>query len=117
MGLALNVNFPDEPAGAVFCPSQIGTYSDYRPGFTEDMAASATPEMKERAKAHGMDVPALPGLLFAPNSAQPTAAQMNDEAVLYRTCIAVSPMQAGYGFTHGAVDWFGGFFATLDVTP
>jgi 5'-nucleotidase len=116
-GLALNINFPDDSNGAAFCASKIGTYNGYALAFTEDMAAAASPEMKDMAKAHGQDVPSLPGVLFGRNSAKPTAEQMNDESVLYRTCIAVSPMQAGYGLSDGAVNWFGAFFATIDVKP
>lgn len=113
MGLALNVNFPDQPTGAAFCASKIGSYNSYAPRFVEDLAAAATPEMRARAEAHGLDVPAGPGLLFGQNPAQPTADQMNDESVLYRTCIAVSPMQAGYGMADGSVEWFGAFIALL----
>jgi 5'-nucleotidase len=116
-GLALNVNFPDEPTGAAFCAAQVGTYNNYALSFTENVAAAATPEMMGRAKAYGQDVPALPGVLFGQNAETPTAAQMQDESVLYRTCIAVSPMQAGYGIMSEAVDWFGAFLSALALKP
>lgn len=115
MGLVLNINFPDEPTGKAFCAAKIVTYNGYALRFAEDKAAAASPEMKEMAKSHGQDVPALPGILFGQNPAQPTAEQMQDESVLHRTCIAVSPMQAGYGMADGTVDWFGTFFSKVNV--
>lgn len=44
-GLALNVNFPDQPAGARWQLTEIGSYNAYKVGFTTDMAASASPMM------------------------------------------------------------------------
>ncbi len=114
-GLALNVNFPDKSAGAAFCPSKIGTYNGYALSFTENMAASASPEMIAMAKSYGQDVPPLPGIIFGGNPAKPSAEQMQDESVLYRTCIAISPMQAGYALSDGPVNWFGAFFAATSL--
>jgi 5'-nucleotidase len=95
-GLALNINFPNEAKGTKFCASKIGTYNAYALSFSENMAASASPEMKEMAKAYKMDIPALPGLLLGQNPSKPSADQLQDESVLHLTCIAISPMQAGY---------------------
>lgn len=95
-GLALNINFPNEAKGTKFCASKIGTYNAYTLNFSENMAASASPEMKEMAKAYKMDIPPLPGLLLGQNLAKPSADQLQDESFLHQTCIAVSPMQAGY---------------------
>lgn len=95
-GTALNVNFPDSLEGAVWKASRIGTYNAYSLQFVEDMAASATPEMMAMARQRGMDVPHLPGLSFAHNTAEPTPEQADDESVVYRSAISVSPMQAGY---------------------
>lgn len=114
-GLALNINFPDEPQNAAFCASKIGSYNGYALSFAEDLAAAASPEIKAMAKANGQSVPTLPGVLFGQNPAKPNADQMHDESVLYKSCIAVSPMQAGYGMADGAVDWFASFFAQLPL--
>lgn len=95
-GIALNVNFPDTLDGAKWRVSRIGTYNAYAMTFSPDMASTASPQMKAMAAEHGMEIPALPGLSFAINTAQPTAQQMHDESVVYRSAIAVSPMQAGY---------------------
>ncbi|OYY96499.1 MAG: hypothetical protein B7Y38_10945 [Sphingomonadales bacterium 28-56-43] len=95
-GLALNINFPNEAKGTKFCASKIGTYNAYALSFSENMAASASPEMKEMAKAYKTDIPALPGLLLGQNPAKPSPDQLQDESFLHLSCIAISPMQAGY---------------------
>jgi 5'-nucleotidase len=100
-GLALNVNFPDQPAGAAWQLTEIGTYNAYKVGFTTDMAASASPMMQMMAKSRGMEVPALPGVSFDFNTAAPAPEQMDDESVVYRKAIAVSPMQAGFAYPTG----------------
>lgn len=100
-GLALNVNFPDQPAGARWQLTEIGSYNAYKVGFTNDMAASASPMMQMMAKSRGMDIPALPGVSFDFNTAAPAPEQMDDESVVYRSAIAVSPMQAGYAYPAG----------------
>lgn len=101
-GLALNVNFPDQPAGAAWQLTEIGTYNAYKVGFTTNMAASASPMMQMMAKSRGMDVPALPGVSFDFNTAAPAPEQLDDESVVYRKAIAVSPMQAGFAYPTGA---------------
>ena len=95
-GVALNVNFPDQLEGAAWRPSRIGTYQAYEVTFVKSVAASAPAIMREAAAARGFELPDLPGLSFAPNEAEPHADQRSDEAVVYRTNIAVSPMQTGY---------------------
>lgn len=95
-GLALNVNFPDKPEGAEWRLTRIGTYSAYQLGFTMNMAADASPTMKAMAAARGMELPELPGLMFDFNTARPDADQVNDESVVYRQDIAISPMIAGF---------------------
>lgn len=106
-GLALNVNFPDDLDGAEWRLTQVGTYNAYKVGFTANMAESASPTMRAMAEARGMQVPPLPGLSFDINQDVPTTAQENDESVVYRRHIAVSPMQDGYAFPAGAavVNW------------
>ncbi len=101
-GLALNVNFPDTLEGARWQLSRIGTYEFYSIGFTANMAASASPMMQAMAKARGMDVPPLPGVSFDFNTAAPTPEQADDESVVVRKAIAVSPMQGGYEYPMGA---------------
>lgn len=106
-GVALNVNFPDELAGAQWRLSQIGSYNGYRVGFSQDMAADASPVMLAMARERGATIPALPGLSFAINDAPPTPAQQDDASVVYRQHIAVSPMQAGYQPTPANETWLG----------
>lgn len=100
-GLALNVNFPDQPAGARWQLTEIGSYNAYKVGFTTDMAASASPMMQMMAKSRGMEIPPLPGVSFDFNTAAPAPEQMDDESVVYRKAIAVSPMQAGFAYPAG----------------
>lgn len=100
-GLALNVNFPDRMEGARWQLSEIGTYNAYKVGFTANMAASASPMMKAMAEARGMQVPPLPGVSFDFNTAKPAPEQADDESVVFRSAIAVSPMQAGYAYPAG----------------
>lgn len=100
-GLALNVNFPDQPAGARWQLTEIGSYNAYKVGFTTDMAASASPMMQMMAKSRGMEIPPLPGVSFDFNTATPAPEQRDDESVVYRKAIAVSPMQAGFAYPVG----------------
>lgn len=101
-GLALNVNFPDRLEGARWQMSEIGTYNAYKVGFTANMAASASPMMQMMAKSRGGELPPFPGVSFGINTAAPAADQMDDESIVYRKAIAVSPMQAGYAYPTGA---------------
>lgn len=100
-GLALNVNMPDQPASAGWQLTQVGSYNAYKVGFTTDMAASASPMMQMMARSRGTAIPALPGVSFDFNTAAPAPEQLNDESVVYRKAIAVSPMQAGYAYPAG----------------
>lgn len=107
-GMALNVNFPNELAGAQWRMSEVGSYNAYKLSFTANMAENASPTMRAMAEARGMQVPPLPGLNFAMNDATPAPGEENDESVVYRTAIAVSPLQAGYAATpaaNAAVTW------------
>jgi 5'-nucleotidase len=83
-GIALNVNFPDAPkASAAFAFSRHGTYDSYRLKFSS-------------AKPWGIS--ATPG-------AAATAAQAEDEALVYRTKVAVTAMQVGYDQRPAAQQW------------
>lgn len=115
-GLALNINFPNEVKGTNFCASKIGTYNTYTLNFSENMAASASPEMKEMARTYKMDIPALPGLLLGQNLVKPTADQSQDESILHLTCIAISPMQAGYASENTNMSWVNGILKELAFT-
>jgi 5'-nucleotidase len=103
--MALNVNFPDELDGATWRLSQIGSYNAYQVSFVENMAASPSPTLVAMARQRGMEVPPLPGLSFGFNQATPLPEQANDESIVYRTDIAVSPMQAGYAAQPLTTDW------------
>lgn len=100
-GLALNVNFPDRLEGARWQLSEIGTYNAYKVGFVANMATSASPVMQMMAKSRGGELPPFPGVSFDINTAAPSPEQMDDESVVYRKAIAVSPVQAGYAYPAG----------------
>lgn len=95
-GLALNVNFPDNPQGAKWQLTRIGTYNAYSVTFTENMAVQPSPMTMAMAQQSGREVAPLPGIAIGMNSAAPLSSQRDDESVVYRTAIAVSPMRAGY---------------------
>lgn len=95
-GIALNVNFPDDPQGAEWRMSRIGSYNAYIVRFSENMAKEASPAMAAMASQHGGSIPELPGIALTMNTAEPSPDQRNDESVVYRSAIAVSPMRAGY---------------------
>ena len=106
-GLALNVNFPDNLDGAGWRASRIGTYNSYTLRFVENMARDSSPTMIAMAKQHGASLPQLPGLAIDINNEAPSEIEQDDEAVVYKTAIAVSPMQAGYEATtlDGWIAW------------
>lgn len=104
-GIALNVNFPDRLDGARWKAARIGTFNTFSVSFTEDVAKSLSPEAAAAARARGITVPNLPGLAMQPNSAEPTAAQRDDESVVYRKDIAVSAMQIGYDPSPATSAW------------
>ncbi|MGY6552862.1 MAG: 5'/3'-nucleotidase SurE [Erythrobacter sp.] len=112
-GLALNVNFPDDPAGAEWRLTKIGTYNAYRLGFTMNMARDASPTMKAMAAARGAELPELPGLTFEFATARPTEDQMQDESVVYRKAIAISPMRAGFEADTSAQEQAAALLGTL----
>lgn len=95
-GLALNVNFPDNPVGAAWQITKVGTYNAYKLGFAMNMARDASPTMKTMAAARGAQLPELPGLTFEFATERPRDDQMQDESVVYRKAIAISPMQPGF---------------------
>lgn len=88
--LALNVNFPDKLEGANWRWSRIGTYDYYKFRFVVDMSSSPL------ARKAGAEVPAGPRISIDNTETKPVKGQMNDEAVVFRNDIAVSPMQVGF---------------------
>lgn len=113
VGLALNVNFPNTLEGAAWRATRIGSYNAYRLGFTDNMAASASPEMQARARERGIALPELPGLTFEANADAPEPGQQLDESVVIRRDIAVSPMQAGYAYGTAAEEFLAWQLADL----
>ncbi len=95
-GLSLNVNFPDDLAGAEWKPTKVGSYNAYLVGYSQDMAANASPTLRAMAAQRGATLPSLPGISFDYNTAEPLPDQLADESVVYRRHIAVSPLNAGY---------------------
>lgn len=95
-GLALNVNFPDDPAGAAWRITKVGTYNAYKLGFTMNLARDASPTMKAMAAAREAKLPELPGVTFEFATERPRDDQVQDESVVYRRDIAISPMQGGF---------------------
>lgn len=101
-GLALNVNFPDKLEGAAWKASRIGTYNAYTVTFSANLAANPSPLMRAMAQSQGGAVPANPGVALDFNTAPPTPAQADDESVVMRAAIAVSPMQPGFAWPESA---------------
>lgn len=95
-GLALNVNFPDDLGEAEWQATEIGTYAAYSFQFVDNVAENPSPIMVAMAEREGRELPAAPGMVFDFNRAAPTDDQLDDEGFVYRTHIAVSPMDAGY---------------------
>ncbi len=90
-GVALNVNFPDRlPADPQWRMAKIGTYDAFSLRFSQNLNNEAL------VRAMGRTMPELPGVTIVPNTTEPTAAQRDDEAAVYKDAIAVSVMQIGY---------------------
>lgn len=83
-GLALNVNFPDAPAAnTAWAFSRQGTYDTYRLKFSS----------------------AAPWGLSGAAPGTPTAEQAEDEALLYRTKVAVTAIQVGFEQRPAGQQW------------
>lgn len=106
-GVALNVNFPDAlAADTPFAISEIGDYSAYDIAFYADISTNPA------AAHYGMGEVHLPAIGIDMNAAEPTEDQMDDESVVYRAAIAVTPMQVAYDAGAEARDWLSGVIAT-----
>jgi hypothetical protein len=57
-----------------------------------------------------------PGICRTTNPPKTSADQLQDESFLHLTCIAVSPMQAGYADDDRNIDQVGGILAALTPT-
>ncbi|MEY2756626.1 MAG: hypothetical protein RIR33_404 [Pseudomonadota bacterium] len=103
--MALNVNFPDELESASWRLSRIGSYAVADLRFTEDIAASISPEMAAVARERGIELPHLPGLSIVMNEAPPLTDQQGDESVVYRHSISISVMQVAYDHAPSSRRW------------
>ncbi len=83
-GVVLNVNFPDDPTGAQWRLTRLGTYEDHIGQFVSDIS-------KFRPGS-----PALPGVGIERNTRAPRADEASDEAVVVKKDIAVTVMQVAY---------------------
>jgi 5'-nucleotidase len=97
--MALNVNFPDKLDGAKWQLSRIGTYDQYKVSFSSDLGKTPA------GSQFGMSGVHFPGVVIDMNADKPTSAQAMDESVVFRTAIAVSPMQMGYETTTPPSKW------------
>lgn len=87
-GMGLNVNFPDQPAGARWKAARIGTFSDYDARFVADLPSAM-------GKAVAGQKP-MPGLYFTISDRAPAGAERGDEAAIARKDISVSVLQIAY---------------------
>lgn len=97
--MALNVNFPDKLDGAKWQLSRIGTYEQYNVAFAADLGTTPA------GQQYGMSGVHFPGVAIDMNADKPTAAQAMDESIVYRSAIAISPMQMGYEPAMPANKW------------
>lgn len=88
-GLALNVNFPDEPEAAKWKFTRIGSFMRYEFKFVSDLASAAgKPPVEGQAP--------LPGLFATVSRKTPGASEEGDEAAVAMKDISVSVLQAAY---------------------
>jgi 5'-nucleotidase len=85
-GVALNVNFPDKLDAAKWQLTRIGTYDALQVRFVSDVGATGV------GQARGIASQRSPGIVVDRNSAEPTAAQREDESVVYRQNIRIAPV-------------------------
>ncbi|MCB1755115.1 MAG: 5'/3'-nucleotidase SurE [Gammaproteobacteria bacterium] len=99
-GLALNVNFPDEPAADTpFAFSEIGDYNLYQLKFIEDLSQDPV------AQSYGLGDYPYPGMSIGFNSEAPTAEQADDESAVYQSRVAVTAMQVAYDHSTAGQQW------------
>lgn len=98
-GLALNVNFPKDLSQPQWTFARHGSYDIYAVRFVPSLAADPV------AVAYGLGGYPYPGVSIATNTAAATAAQAQDEAVVYQTRIAVTAMQVGFDHRPAGQEW------------
>lgn len=86
-GTALNVNFPDDLTDPKWQAARIGTYNGYKISVVVSQSGDG------------------PRLSAAINTDAPVKGQENDEAVIHKSRISVSVMQAGYEQHGAAPSW------------
>lgn len=96
-GMALNVNFPKDLTSPKWKFSRIGTYNAYKVKFVSDLSLDPT-----GAAYH---LPAYPGITIDINQAAGSAAQAEDESIVYKTDIAVTAMQVAYDQRPAGQQW------------
>lgn len=115
--VALNVNFPDAATGARWQLTRLGTYEAYRIAFVENMARDATPGVRALMAAQGASLQPLPGIALELSAEPPRPDQRNDEAYVYRTAIAVSPIDDSQPATPRPLGWLRSLVARLNAQP
>ena len=99
-GLALNVNFPEMVTpSSEWSFSRIGSYNFYESVFTENLSSDPV------ARNSGLKTKGFPGISLNFNSAKPNPEQLEDEAIVYKTKIAVSAMQVAYDHGPAEQSW------------
>ncbi len=98
-GVALNVNFPEELSNATWAFSRHGSYNQYDIKFVEDLSQDPV------AQGFGLGQYAFPGVTIGFASSAPTAAQTQDESIVYRNQIAVTAMQVGFEQSPAGQQW------------
>jgi len=93
-GLALNVNFPDHPSRSGWKLTRVGSYDTYRFTFVDNMARDASPGAKAMSAHMGGALQPLPGMVGEITTQPPLPGQSDDEAVVFRQAIAVTPLLA-----------------------
>lgn len=106
-GVALNVNFPENPEGAQWRLTRIGSYNGFTLAFSEDVSNDPM------AKSFGMTRPSLPGIVTGRNDEEPRPDQQDDETVAVQTDVAVSVMQVGYDHDAATRQWFADYAREL----
>jgi len=94
-GVALNVNFPDDLDSPKWRMARIGDYDVFTIGFANNLSRDPL------AQSLGRAAPEFPGITIVPNATPPTAEQMDNEAVVYKSAIAISVMQIAYDHLPG----------------
>ena len=86
--MGLNVNCPEAiTSSTAWSFSRIGSYNQCVSFFTEDLSKNPL------ASGSGLKTAVYPGISLTFNNKKPSADQLEDESVVYKTKIVVSAMQ------------------------